>query len=166
MRSLLLDGPNLRRGQGARSLCQNGKADPARSNATQQSSSSSSSGYGFLLWLSSGAKAEEDRGAERLALQGIVQDPEVDLDDLNSNLIRARRAFEAASWLVSRKNGRTPGEDSVSLALTEIGPCSFSQSNKSQYSTLKSSGEVNLIRDEELGSMRSLSDSPSMWGIT
>ncbi|RLC56571.1 MAG: hypothetical protein DRI30_05645 [Chloroflexi bacterium] len=106
----------------------------------------------FGVWLSLLAQqwrqGREDRNAAQLALQGIVEDLQVDLEDMRGNLARARLAFEAADWLVSRRAGPSPSEDSVSLALTEIGPCSFPQWNMSQYSTLKSSGEINLIRDE------------------
>jgi len=108
------------------------------------------------VWLSLLAQqwrqGREDQNAAQLALQGIVEDLQVDLDYMKGNLTRARLAFEAADWLVSRRAGPSPSEDSVSLALTEIGPCSFPQWNISQYSALKSSGDLNLIPDRGLRS--------------
>jgi hypothetical protein len=102
------------------------------------------------VWLSLLAEqwrqGREDLGAERLALEGMVQDLGLDLLDLTSNVNRARPALESASWLGERRRVRGVSDDSVAAALTELGPCSFPQWNTSQYSTLKSSGGLNLIR--------------------
>ena len=111
-------------------------------------------GVVFLgVWLSLMAEGwrqdRQDRDAERLALEGIVEELAADVIDMEGNLERARRGLTAATWIVSNRS-RLPDADSVSVALTGIGPCSFPFMASSQYATLKSAGDLNLIQDREL----------------
>jgi hypothetical protein len=107
----------------------------------------------FGVWLSLMAEEwrqdRQDRLAEELALEGIAQELAADIQDMEINLERARRGFSAATWLVENRT-MIPDADRVATALTEIGPCSFPFMASSQYTTLKSSGDLNLIRNRQL----------------
>jgi hypothetical protein len=108
------------------------------------------------VWLSLLAEQwrqdREDRNSERLALEGMLQDLALDLEDMTGNLARARPALESANWIVGKRGGVGVSGDSIAVALTQIGPCSFPQWNTSQYSTLKASGGLNLIDESGLRS--------------
>ncbi len=91
----------------------------------------------------------QDRNTERLALEGIVQELEADIQDMDGNLERAQRGLSAATWLISNRQS-DPEPDRVVTSLTEIGPCSFPFMGSSQYTALRSSGELNLIRNRDL----------------
>ncbi len=113
-------------------------------------------GVVFLgVWMSLVAEGwrqdRQDRSAERLALEGIVQELAADVQDMESNLERARRGLSSATWLVANRT-LLPEAASVATALTEIGPCSFPFMASSQYTTLKSSGDLNLIHNRRLRS--------------
>ena len=106
------------------------------------------------VWLSLLAEqwrqGREDRESERLALEGLLQDLEVDVADMSGNLKRADRSVEAASQILALRSGIERPASDLAPMLTELGPCSFPQWNTSQYAALKASGDLNLIKNRVL----------------
>ena len=117
--------------------------------------------YGFELlvvflgvWLSllaeSWRQSQILRASERESLQRLAKDLDDDLSDLRGNLFRARTGLDGARWTLEAQ--ATPEFSSSELAqkLAQMGPCSNLGENTSEYVSLKSSGNLNIIADQSL----------------
>jgi hypothetical protein len=87
------------------------------------------------------------RTAERASLSRLANDMQVDIDDISGNLARTRRGSEAAIWLMERRGEPFPTPDSLSRRLTDFTACSILSANTSEYTALKSSGQLTNLRD-------------------
>ena len=87
------------------------------------------------------------RRAESESLTRVANDMTVDLDDIGGNLARTERGYDAARWLMEHRNGPPPSADSLSDRLTHFTGCSILSSNTSEYTALKSSGQLANLRD-------------------
>jgi hypothetical protein len=106
------------------------------------------------VWLSLVAESmrqdQIEARAERGSLIRLAQDLESDIVDLKGNLARQTRQLEAANWLASRRGHVNVDESRVADALFKLPPCSMFIQNTAEYTMLLSSGELRLIRDNEL----------------
>ena len=106
------------------------------------------------VWLSLVAESmRQDRievRAERASLVRLAQDLEADIVDLDGNLARQTRAFDAANWLASQRGNVNVDTSGVADALSQLPACSMFVQNTAEYTMLLSSGELRLIRDNEL----------------
>ena len=87
------------------------------------------------------------RRAENTSLDRLANDMEFDIRDITGNLARTRRGYDAAVWLMERRNGPWPPPDSLSSTLTAFTACSILSANTSEYTALKSSGQLANLRD-------------------
>jgi hypothetical protein len=117
--------------------------------------------YGFELlvvfigvWLSLLAESWRQtqilRAAERESLQRLARDIEVDLSDMRGNLYRARTGLDGALWTLQAQSTQGVSPSELALSLAQMGPCSNLGENTSEYVSLKSSGNLNIIEDESL----------------
>jgi hypothetical protein len=89
------------------------------------------------------------RHDESASLLRLASDMQVDLEDIRGNLRRTKRSYDAATWLMQHRQGPAPPIDSLSSRLTDFTACSILSSNTSEYTALKSSGQVANLRDAE-----------------
>jgi len=87
------------------------------------------------------------RVAERASLSRLADDMQVDINDISGNLARTRLGSEAAIWLMERRGEPFPTSDSLSRRLTDFTACSILSTNTSEYTALKSSGQLSNLRD-------------------
>lgn len=87
------------------------------------------------------------RRAESESLVRLASDMSVDLEDIGGNLSRTQRGYEAARWLMERGSGAPPTADSLSDRLTDFTSCSILSTNTSEYTALKSAGQLANLRD-------------------
>lgn len=108
----------------------------------------------FGVWLGLLAEnfreARQERRDETVSLGRLNQDLERDRTDMAGNLERAREGHAAASWLLRRADATTVDPDSVGYYLTRLQYVSGLNANTSEYTSLKSSGRVNILRDTDL----------------
>lgn len=69
--------------------------------------------------------------------------------DMRGNVLTAERGLRSARWLAENTEGQHAA-DSVSTALTNVGSCSFFVPYSTEYTALKSSGRLSLLRDDDL----------------
>ncbi|MDH5588753.1 MAG: hypothetical protein OEZ37_01770 [Gemmatimonadota bacterium] len=108
----------------------------------------------FGVWL--GLLAEnfrenrQERRAERVSLARLNRDLAIDRQDMAGNLERAREGHSAASWLLRHADSTDVDPDSVGYYLTRFQYISGLALNTSEYTALKSSGRINIVRDADL----------------
>lgn len=117
--------------------------------------------YGFELlvvflgvWLSLLAESWRQNQiliqTERESLSRLASDLEDDLHDLQGNLVRAQHGLEGAQWMIQAQLLKEASRDTMASMLAQMGPCSNLGENTSEYISMKSSGNLNVIRDEDL----------------
>lgn len=106
------------------------------------------------VWLSlvaeSMRQAQIEARAERASLIRLAQDLEADIVDLEGNLARQTRQLGAANWLASQRGKENVDKSGIADALFKLPPCNVFVQNTAEYTMLLSSGELRLIRDNEL----------------
>ena len=112
--------------------------------------------FAIFLGVTAGFLAEDyreyrnDRGRERVALEQIVRDLELDAQDISPIVERSREVAAAALWL--HNNVRRPDvpQDSVLLILSAMPAVHSYEAANAAYAGLKAAGNLDLIRDAEL----------------
>ena len=106
------------------------------------------------VWLSLVAESmrqdQIEARSERASLVRLAQDLEADIVDLEGNLARQTRQLDAANWLASQRGNVNVDKSGVADALFKLPACSMFVQNTAEYTMLLSSGELRLIRDNEL----------------
>lgn len=106
------------------------------------------------VWLSLVAESmrqdQIDARSERASLFRLIQDMEADIVDLEGNLARQARELRAANWLASQRGRVNVDKSEIADAIHSIPACSMFVQNTAEYTMLLSSGELRLIRDNEL----------------
>jgi len=87
--------------------------------------------------------------AELASLARLLEDMEVDLRDLADNHQRTLRGLEAATWLMEHRHGPFPTQATLGERLTDFTACSILSPNTSEYTALRSSGQLATLRDAE-----------------
>lgn len=87
------------------------------------------------------------RRAESAALMRLADDMGTDIRELSGDRNRTQRGYKAAVWLMRHRDGPLPPEDSLNAALTDFTACSAMSVNTSEYTALKASGQLSLLRD-------------------
>jgi len=92
----------------------------------------------------------QERQAERVSLGRLIADMDSDILDMTGNLERTLEGHSAARWILDHSDARGVDADSVARQLTRLQYTSVLGANTSEYSALKASGRINLIRDPDL----------------
>lgn len=96
-----------------------------------------------------------DRRRENQVLTQVLEDLAIDIDDIGPLVSNGRRREEAMGWLNSRARPPYPPADSVSSVINRLRSSIFITYEPSAftYSSLKTSGDLGLIRDSSLRDM-------------
>lgn len=95
-------------------------------------------------------QTRQEREAERVSLGRLIADLDSDALDMAGNLERTTASHAAARWVLDRSDARGVDSDSLAEHLSTIHFISLLTPNTSEYSALKSTGRINLIRNQEL----------------
>ena len=89
------------------------------------------------------------RRAESASLTRLADDMSIDIADISGDRARTQRSYSAALWLMRHREGPLPPADSLSARLTDFTACSILGVNTSEYTALKSSGQLSILRDAD-----------------
>jgi len=95
-------------------------------------------------------QSQEERRREKSALTEMLADLHTDSLDLATMLRSAQRWDQAAVWVGRNAENRELPEDSVRAGLRPLFFTSLYQPMRSAYTGLRSSGQLWLIRDEDI----------------
>jgi len=93
-----------------------------------------------------------NREIEQEALLRLSRDVAADLRAFPGNLDRTVIGLDAIRWLSMQEVGDLPSADSVEHYLERYWTCSTTDASKSEFESLKSSGNLRLLQDSGLAS--------------
>ena len=94
-------------------------------------------------------EAQAERRLEGESIERLRRDFVQDLSDFPGNLERAEAGLAAIDWLLGVRGAAAPSTDSVAHYLGQFLLCSGMMANTSEYESLKASGGLNRIQNEE-----------------
>lgn len=89
---------------------------------------------------------------EQVSLERIARDLEFDQRDMTGSLRRAQSGLASAQWLLDHSDTAEAMQDSLRVHLEQLQFISVFVANTSEYTSLRSAGRLNIIRDRALGS--------------
>jgi hypothetical protein len=89
----------------------------------------------------------QNRAVEGESLGRLVRGMENDLRDFQINARVAEAGAEAITWIHAQGEGEPPLRDSLENHLSQFLVCSVMAANSSEYESLKSSGDLRVLRD-------------------
>ena len=104
----------------------------------------------IALWAENQWQTRSDRQYEQAALSRMAIDLAEDIEDISGNLDRARVGLNAAKWIFANKESVAVDSKEMRNAVFNLSHCSGVKVNPSEYSALRSSGNLRLIEDKDL----------------
>jgi hypothetical protein len=92
----------------------------------------------------------QERADERMSLERLISDLEWDHRDMTLNLQSVEAGYAASRWILEHSDTRGVDADSLGYYLTELQHGVILTTNPSEYTALRSSGRINIIRNVEL----------------
>ncbi len=88
-----------------------------------------------------------ERADERVSLDGLILDLDVDREDMRGNLQRTESGLLSAPWLLEHADARSIDHDSLAHHVAQFQQTSVFNPNTSEYTALKSAGRINILQD-------------------
>ena len=107
-------------------------------------------GLGLSLWVDEYLKAKEFTEQNFISLQRLYHNLENDSTDINWNINTVTQKIKSASWVEKWCDEGMPDNDSSRVYISGLAITKLFLNNVEEYNSLKSSGKMGLLNNDEL----------------
>ena len=107
-------------------------------------------GLGLSLWVDEYLSEKEFKEQNLITLQRLYHNLENDSTDINWNINTVTQKIKSATWVKKWCDEGMPDNDSSSIYISGLAITKLFLSNVEEYNSLKSSGKMGLLNNDEL----------------
>ena len=107
-------------------------------------------GLGLSLWVDEYLNEKEFKEQNLITLQRLYHNLENDSTDINWNINTVTQKLKSASWVKKWCDEGMPYNDSSSIYISGLAITKLFLNNVEEYNSLKSSGKMGLLNNDEL----------------